>query len=562
MTASANNTTLTPTFITDSVGNVWSLVGGSATRGTQIALNGVVQTYTGFVVLMLYFNQVVYQENSSGGWWYWNNSTAAWVATSDPRIAPSATISGITLSNSSFVGGSAAGTVIGTVGVTMSSGSFSGTLALSGANASSFSLVGNNIVTNGVVPAGSYSVSITATQAGATNSPFTQTYTLTGTTTVQAITGITLSNSSVAGGSASGTLIGTIAVSMSSGTFSGALSLSGTDAAKFQIVGNNLETNGVLNAGSYSVTINATQAGATGSPYSTQFAITGTSVNNNWWTTPPPQAAAVGYKTLKFGDDFTSASTITLTNSSSPRNFNWYPASWGGAITNTMVQVNTSWKANDANMQAQGVSATSATLNNMSPNGGIVRLQGGASNATLISVDGWLTTFPTTGVFQHAYFEAYLQYRPHDLNTSNSGANPSLGWPGWWSWSMENIRGLGFGGSPFSGTYTEIDFWEYAVASNGIAWGGSALHGSMSGGGYSYTQVALDNNWHTIGCLWTPGNIKWYYDNIQVGAAGGIATSTALESEHQFIMIGCGLTSKPPFTIPMFVDWVRVWTAS
>lgn len=559
MTESANNTTISPSFITDATGAVWSLVGGTS-RGTQIARNGSVQTYTGFVVLLLYWNHTVYQQNSSGNWWYWNNSNASWVFTTDPRSTTTAAISGITLSNASFSGGAPSGTVVGSLGVTMSSGSWSGSLSLGGTDAVSFQIVGNNLVTNGILAGGSYSVSVTATQAGATGSPFTKTFTITGSAVVTpSITGITLSNSSFSAGVPSGTVVGAISVAMSSGTFSGALSLSGNNASSFQIVGSNLETNGVVNAGSYVVTVTATETGVTGSPFAQQFSLTATGATGNWWTTPPPQAAAAGFNTLKFGDDFTSSSTITLSNSTTQRNFNWYPASWGGSITTSMVQVNSTWKANDSNMQAQGVNPTSATLNNASPAGGIVRLQGGASNATLISVDGWISTFPTAGTFQHAYFEAYLQYQPGALSASTA----SLGWPGWWSWSMENIRGLGFGGSSFGGSYTEIDFWEYAVASNGLAWGGGAFHGSMSGGGYGYNSpgVVVDNNWHTIGCLWTPGNIKFYYDNVHVGSSSGTTTSASLEAEHQFIMIGCGLTVKPPFTIPMYVDWVRVWTA-
>ena len=95
----------------------------------------------------------------------------------------------------------------------------------------------------------------------------------------QAITAVSLSNSSFTGGAPSGMVVGAISVSMSpsSPAFSGTLTLSGSDASSFQIAGANLETNGILQAGTYQVNIVATQAGATGSPFTAAETITGTS---------------------------------------------------------------------------------------------------------------------------------------------------------------------------------------------------------------------------------------------------------------------------------------------
>src|SRR5208283_3835169 len=94
----------------------------------------------------------------------------------------------------------------------------------------------------------------------------------------QAITGVGLSNSTFTGGAASGTVVGPISVTMSpaSPAFSGSLSLSGTNASQFQIVGSNLETNGAVPAGTYSINIVATETGATGSPLTQAETVTGT----------------------------------------------------------------------------------------------------------------------------------------------------------------------------------------------------------------------------------------------------------------------------------------------
>lgn len=110
------------------------------------------------------------------------------------------------------------------------------------------------------------------------------------------ITGVVLSNSTFIGGSGSGTVVGAITVTMTGGSFTGSLSLSGVDAASFQIVGSNLETNGIVPAGPYMITITATQAGAAGSPFAQPFMITGT---------------ALGTFTITFANTSASASPVT-----------------------------------------------------------------------------------------------------------------------------------------------------------------------------------------------------------------------------------------------------------
>jgi hypothetical protein len=94
---------------------------------------------------------------------------------------------------------------------------------------------------------------------------------------LQSISQVNLSNSSFAGGSPSGTVVGAISEVMSpaSPAFNGTLSLSGTDASKFQIVGSNLKTNGVVPPGTYHINIVATEAGAIGSPFTQAETIVG-----------------------------------------------------------------------------------------------------------------------------------------------------------------------------------------------------------------------------------------------------------------------------------------------
>jgi hypothetical protein len=114
--------------------------------------------------------------------------TKSWEASTSSNLAINVmagqAIAAVSLSNSSFTGGAASGTVVGAISVTMSPASpaFSGSLSLSGTNASSFQIVGSNLETNGALAAGAYNVNIVATEAGTSGSPFTQAETITGTT--------------------------------------------------------------------------------------------------------------------------------------------------------------------------------------------------------------------------------------------------------------------------------------------------------------------------------------------------------------------------------------------
>lgn len=183
----------------------------------------------------------------------------------------------INLSSLTFASGQPSGTAIASITPVLTNGSFSGSLSLSGANAGSFAINGSTLVTSGVVGTGTYNITITAAQNGLSNSPFSKPFTLTA-STAPAFNALTLSNNTFVGGSASGTVVGNITATLSSGSFTGSLSLSGPNASSFQIVGNSLETNGVVGIGTFSVNITATQPGVSNSPYAgtSPYVITGT----------------------------------------------------------------------------------------------------------------------------------------------------------------------------------------------------------------------------------------------------------------------------------------------
>ena len=83
MTESANKTTISPSFITDSIGGLWG-ISPSTSHGAQVCHNGVIDGSTSNVALLLYFNHTVYHENTSGSWYVFKNP--GWGLTTDPRV--------------------------------------------------------------------------------------------------------------------------------------------------------------------------------------------------------------------------------------------------------------------------------------------------------------------------------------------------------------------------------------------------------------------------------------------------------------------------------------------
>jgi hypothetical protein len=163
MTESVNLTMITPGYITDSTGVVWSLV-QSSTKGAQVCRGGTILTYTANVVLLLYFNHAVYQKNTSDHWYVYQNGS--FIATIDPLV-PAGTVTNVVLSATSYPANAPAATTIGTISVVMSDGStFAGTLTVR--DTADFQIVSNALEANATLSQSSYSVTITATPAGGT----------------------------------------------------------------------------------------------------------------------------------------------------------------------------------------------------------------------------------------------------------------------------------------------------------------------------------------------------------------------------------------------------------
>jgi hypothetical protein len=213
----------------------------------------------------------------------------------------SLTISSVSVGGSlTYPNGSVAGTIIGPISVIVSMGSFTGTLSLQnggvdnfstpcdGASTTHFQIVGSNLELNTTL-SGTFVPCIVATQSSATNSPFVQAITVTGVSVTQTISSVGLSGGTFAGGSTSGTSVGTVNVVMSpaSPSFVGSLAIintgndtfgtpcSSSDLTNFALSGNVLTLATTLAAGTYpGVCIKATQVSST---ITQAFTVVGTS---------------------------------------------------------------------------------------------------------------------------------------------------------------------------------------------------------------------------------------------------------------------------------------------
>lgn len=241
-------------------------------------------------------------------------------------------------------------------------------------------------------------------------------------------------------------------------------------------------------------------------------------------TSAPAQASSAGFTNLVFDDEFNSSSTISPNNSGTYNWYAWNPFSVSAELPLSDVQVN------------NGCLTILTDLSGYS--------------AGLMSID---STNPSSGVFQHGYFETRMQFYPAG---SQGGA-----WPAFWSYALEGIQGQ----SPFG----ELDFIEAYPGGTGGATNGdngvtllTTVHQWTNG---SSVQQANDvpslpqnfnyDAFHIYGCLWTTNSITWYIDNqpVMTVATGPGTSFTAIEQDHMFLVLGTGTNW------PATYDYVHVW---
>jgi len=245
-------------------------------------------------------------------------------------------------------------------------------------------------------------------------------------------------------------------------------------------------------------------------------------------TTAPAQASAAGFKTLVFDDEFNSTSTISPNNSGT---YNWY----------TYNPYSTSA---ELNMSDISVSSGCLTI--------LTDLSGYSDGLSTID-----SSNATSGVFQHGYFEARMQFYPAGWT---AGA-----WPAFWSYALEGLQG--------KSSFAELDFLEaYPGGLGGATQGANGVTllttvhewTTINGSNVSVQQpnvvptLPADFNYdafHIYGCLWTTDSVTWYVDNqpVMTVATGPGTNFTALEQDHMFLVLGTGANW------PVTYDYVHVW---
>ena len=245
-------------------------------------------------------------------------------------------------------------------------------------------------------------------------------------------------------------------------------------------------------------------------------------------TTAPTQAAAAGFNTLVFDDEFNSPNTISPNNEG---HYNWY----------TWNVYGTSKELSSADYEVSNGCLTIFT-----------DLTG--SGADLQTVNSGTAT---TGLFQYGYFEARIQFNP-------TGSEGGGSWPAFWSDALQSIPEI----SPFA----ELDFMEAVPNGKGGATTGSngvtiitTAHQWTKGNGWNDTYntnnippVPASFNYdafHIYGCLWSPSSVTWYIDNqpVMTVAIGPGTELTAIEQDQLFLILGTGKNWPTTF------DYVRVW---
>jgi hypothetical protein len=267
----------------------------------------------------------------------------------------------------------------------------------------------------------------------------------------------------------------------------------------------------------------------------------------------PAPAAAWGYNTRNFVDDFTSISTIDQ-NDTAGAGFLWWPHNaWPNAVDDT----------DNGNIWRTASPTPSSAI---SISGSVLTLSTDASTFS----EG-LNTAVTNGADYRGrtfangfYFEVIAAFDP----AAQAGGSS---WPAWWTSAIEFMLGT-------NSTFGELDVFE------AIPQGGSAINTvqtdhlwSISGGHQTDTIVnspslslgAVDyTQFHTYGLLWVPasknagtGLVQFYFDGTHIASTdfsytSGGAFSNAVDSQHFPAIIGTGVNWPTRF------DKVSVWQQS
>jgi hypothetical protein len=234
---------------------------------------------------------------------------------------------------------------------------------------------------------------------------------------------------------------------------------------------------------------------------------------------PPAQAAAAGYTSLVFCEEFLDTSGIDMADTRQP-GFNFYRHVPFGFPQTTELSVSNS------------------ILTFTGP-GGTANYSLGSTCAT--TWPNWVG-FDVTG---GAYFEASIAFDP---------SIPAPGWPAFWSMADEHLWGGNNTG------WIEADFFEKFYEDTTRYLSGGHWWAPSDTPAVSFLNVSGFNwqQFHTFGFLWVPGS-RWqhYRDNVSTGSLRYSSYSFLANGDNQHWPVILGSDGHA-----MQVDWVRVWAAA
>ncbi len=222
----------------------------------------------------------------------------------------------IALSNSTIVAAQPTGTTVGTLSTTDPNAGQSFTYTLTNNANNQFTLSNNTLQTNAVFAVGAPTTySITVQTMDTLGLTYSKTFTITVNPALP--TNITLSNSTIVAAQPTGTTVGTLSTTDPNAGQSFSYTLSGTDASKFSISNNTLQTNVVFAVGApttYSITVTTTDT--LGLTYQKPFTIT---VN----PAPPTNIALSNSTIVAAQPTSTTVGTLSTTDPNAGQSFSY-----------------------------------------------------------------------------------------------------------------------------------------------------------------------------------------------------------------------------------------------
>lgn len=262
----------------------------------------------------------------------------------------------------------------------------------------------------------------------------------------------------------------------------------------------------------------------------------------------PAPAAAVGFNTRTFFDDFNSSSTIDLSLTGNP-GFKWYLINaWPQATKGTAgwTGITTSTNTDPASISVSGGTMTKSTAIANVNQGIHTAIANGATYRGQVFKNGF-----------------YVQIRMA-INPLSSGVDAAHSWPIYWFGPISFLAGN-------ASLFTELDGYELFSGSNTLAvhdWNcGVNPCNQSSNGNLGWSTGPSDTGFHTYGTLWQTatqgggtGSIKRYFDGVLQSAntvtwAPGGAFS-ALDADQHHLILDTGQN------VNLIVDSVEVWQSS